>query len=429
MSPTADPRSHVTPDAFSIAPNVLGLPLASPKRRLAALAIDGILIGIVAQLDWRILGVVAAIAFFRASTKRSTNRRLGRAFQTSAGCLGALILFVTVIAGTELVRNLLFPPPDPSAEAESPTLLNTLGGLDAVVRFTQVETEDEAVEVGLELISRGDAILGSDPNEVIEFIRENLRASDDIDPERVIDRIRSELGIEAPVVAVNGVPVDSLSLDEVWSAYLRLGEQDSLRADETATLASVRNRLTALVAADTLTTLVEALADSRDDSRQLNQRLQSVREDLAAERESGGLFAWIIETIDELGLTFGWGALYLATFTTLMRGQTPGKRLFRIRVLRLDGHPIGWFHAFERAGGYAAGVATGMLGFFQVFWDPNRQGIHDKVVATVVVREGVPKAPVKWVETPSPRKTPRPTGGQGRPKPKPEAPLRPPPDG
>ena len=47
------------------------------------------------------------------------------------------------------------------------------------------------------------------------------------------------------------------------------------------------------------------------------------------------------------------------------------------QALRLDGQPITWWHAFERTGGYAAGLATGTLGFAQVYWDPNRQAIHD----------------------------------------------------
>jgi hypothetical protein len=42
---------------------------------------------------------------------------------------------------------------------------------------------------------------------------------------------------------------------------------------------------------------------------------------------------------------------------------------------------------FERFGGYAAGLVTGLLGFAQVYWDRNRQMIHDKIVETVVVRE------------------------------------------
>ena len=55
--------------------------------------------------------------------------------------------------------------------------------------------------------------------------------------------------------------------------------------------------------------------------------------------------------------------------------------------MRLNGKPITLWIAFERFGGYAAGVATGLLGFFQVFWDPNRQGIHDRIAGTAVIRK------------------------------------------
>ena len=50
-----------------------------------------------------------------------------------------------------------------------------------------------------------------------------------------------------------------------------------------------------------------------------------------------------------------------------------------------------WWAAFERAGGYAAGFATGLLGFAQVYWDANRQCIHDRISGTVVVQDGAPK--------------------------------------
>ena len=33
----------------------------------------------------------------------------------------------------------------------------------------------------------------------------------------------------------------------------------------------------------------------------------------------------------------------------------------------------------------SAGMATGLFGFLQVFWDPNRQAIQDKTAHTVVV--------------------------------------------
>ena len=43
--------------------------------------------------------------------------------------------------------------------------------------------------------------------------------------------------------------------------------------------------------------------------------------------------------------------------------------------------------SFSRFGGYAAGLATGLLGFLQILWDPNRQGIQDQIAGTVVIRE------------------------------------------
>jgi uncharacterized RDD family membrane protein YckC len=47
---------------------------------------------------------------------------------------------------------------------------------------------------------------------------------------------------------------------------------------------------------------------------------------------------------------------------------------------------LGLWFAFERFGGYAAGIATGLFGFAQLYWDPNRQAIHDRVARTVVIR-------------------------------------------
>ena len=44
---------------------------------------------------------------------------------------------------------------------------------------------------------------------------------------------------------------------------------------------------------------------------------------------------------------------------------------------------------FGRCGGYGAGFATGLLGFLQVYWDPSRQAIQDKISATVVIQGSV----------------------------------------
>ncbi|WDE08295.1 RDD family protein [Thalassomonas viridans] len=89
--------------------------------------------------------------------------------------------------------------------------------------------------------------------------------------------------------------------------------------------------------------------------------------------------------IEDLGLGFGWAALYFTYFTAMWGGQTPGKKLFGLKVLQLDGTPLSLWDSFGRYGGYGAGIATGLLGFLQIFWDANRQAIHDKISATVVI--------------------------------------------
>jgi RDD family len=106
---------------------------------------------------------------------------------------------------------------------------------------------------------------------------------------------------------------------------------------------------------------------------------------------------------EDVGLGLSWAIAYFTLFPTWWNGQTPGKRLFGLRVVELTGKPITVLRAFKRYGGYAAGMATGAFGFAQVFWDPNRQAIQDKTAHTVVIdlrRKLRPLAPATEKETP-----------------------------
>ena len=136
---------------------------------------------------------------------------------------------------------------------------------------------------------------------------------------------------------------------------------------------------------------MRGLTDRLDAQRVQIERLRAKNESLEDELEETaqrrGLIAMILSLADDVGIGFGWAGLYLTFFPTFWRGMTPGKRLLRIRVVRLDGKPIGWWVAFNRFGGYAASIFTGLLGFFEMFWDPNRQALHDRIAATVVVKE------------------------------------------
>ena len=88
---------------------------------------------------------------------------------------------------------------------------------------------------------------------------------------------------------------------------------------------------------------------------------------------------------DDLAAGLGWGIVYFSLLPAWWGGQTVGKKLFGLRVVELTGKPMTVMRCLKRYGGYAAGMATGGLGFAQVLWDVNRQALQDKAAHTVVV--------------------------------------------
>jgi len=112
-------------------------------------------------------------------------------------------------------------------------------------------------------------------------------------------------------------------------------------------------------------------------------------EEKPAQTTTHSILQWGKGIIQDLGLGFGWAAVYFTLFSLLWRGQTPGKKVCNIRVVALNGEPLGLLDCFGRYGGYGAGFATGLLGFLQMYWDPNRQAIQDKISATVVIHGSV----------------------------------------
>lgn len=99
------------------------------------------------------------------------------------------------------------------------------------------------------------------------------------------------------------------------------------------------------------------------------------------------LIKWVKGILADFGLGFGWAMLYFTFYTSWNNGQTIGKLLTRIRVVQLDNQPLTLWASFSRQGGYGAGLATGLIGFAQILWDPNRQAIQDKVASTVVIHQ------------------------------------------
>jgi uncharacterized RDD family membrane protein YckC len=77
-------------------------------------------------------------------------------------------------------------------------------------------------------------------------------------------------------------------------------------------------------------------------------------------------------------------ALYEIFFWRL-RGQTPGKWLFGIRVVALGGGPIGVSRGVVRVLGYLVSALPFYLGFLWIL-GPHRRGFHDHLARTEVVR-------------------------------------------
>lgn len=72
----------------------------------------------------------------------------------------------------------------------------------------------------------------------------------------------------------------------------------------------------------------------------------------------------------------------------LRRGQSFGKRFIGVRVVRIDGRPIDYQTAVLRhIVGYPLSLLFFGLGIVWVLWDRRRQGWHDKLAKTVVVRD------------------------------------------
>jgi uncharacterized RDD family membrane protein YckC len=76
----------------------------------------------------------------------------------------------------------------------------------------------------------------------------------------------------------------------------------------------------------------------------------------------------------------------------IWRGQTPGKMITGIKVIRTDSSPIEWTHSVLRCFGYIVCCLTLSIGFIWIAFDEKKQGLHDKIADTYVV-----KLPVRQV--------------------------------
>ena len=423
-----DPRSIITPDAFELSKDLLGTPLAKPSRRLWALLIDLVVIGLLTAVTASITLILwGAVAIFLISMAfRSPGKSLGQVgsvlFRGATGCLGAVIL-AGVLIGYLVVRASDGGPDladiadvvaaeGVDVEGGAFGLSALVGGLAGVAELGGADDADEAAEAAARIFAAGDAAdEGAFDAETARSIFDELVPDDapwaderDAVFERALEmsRIGPEEEAEEEAdegSAANAERVAALTEPEALSLFLDLREASTgadLSADDAETFALLRTRLAATVAADSLEALEDELQDARRDVERAEDRAEAAEADLASGQ--GGFRGLIRDIWEQAGSAIGLWSLYFTVALTLTGGRTVGKKMMGLRVLRLDGEPLTWWSSFERAGGYVAGIATGTLGFVQVFWDSNRQCVHDKIVGTVVVVDGATIEPGAWQE-------------------------------
>lgn len=77
-------------------------------------------------------------------------------------------------------------------------------------------------------------------------------------------------------------------------------------------------------------------------------------------------------------------------------GRTPGKRIFRLKTVDLEGKSrLEWYQSFERAHGYVCSGLFASLGFWQVLWNKKGLTMHDKIAGTTVVKLPKKRRPKK----------------------------------
>jgi hypothetical protein len=376
-----DPRTIITPDAFSVAPELLGLALARPWRRAVAILIDLVLVAILANAQGVFFAFAAGLFVFWLATRRrkedrarSKGRRVAR---YAFGCLGALTLLV---AGLAIWAAVFVDSDRAIGRIDVPGGRNVAVSPAAVADLLRLARGGDSAEVA-EAAERFVGRLESDdvaPDEMRSVV-EDLKEGAGTDSSLVLREL--EAAIERRAAQGAAIEADTLETDSLFALYAA-----ARSAGDSAAMARFGPPLGRELAS-------EDLAESAAERHRLEGRVGDLRAELSGaeqdleEERNRGILATIYGLLDDVGLSLGWAGLYFTFFLGWWKGRTPGKRLLGIRVVRLDGQPLGYWASFERYGGYAASLFTGLEGFGRLIWDPNRQALEDKLAGTVVVRD------------------------------------------
>ncbi|WP_246840508.1 RDD family protein [Lacimicrobium sp. SS2-24] len=342
----AESRDYVTPYAFEIPESLYGVALATPWKRGVAMAVDLLLVALLTFVHSIFLAAIASWVLVRSSSRLRSKGRFP-ILRKLLALFAALLLFIVIFASLEVIREASMGESSVSNMAQKAQRLGDVG------RFTA-----HMVQMGM--------------------TSENIRAGE------CAPALQCWQSIAIKVLDDFGrFPLPEAKQREILDAMYEEA-QGTLNADE---LQTFRNEVDERFAG----VLSQIKSERTEAAKQSEERL-SAEDDVAivspltsSEPAPPSIMDWVRGIIRDLGLGFGWAALYFTVFTAWFKGQTPGKKLLGIKVIRLDGRAPNLWESFGRYGGYGAGFATGLLGFVQLFWDSNRQAIQDKISETLVL--------------------------------------------
>ncbi len=366
-------KQYLTPFAFKMDETLFGLPLASPAKRGIALLIDFSLIAVLSGTSGDILTLsVAFTLYYLGNKKRALEQGKKKGHKRRA--------IMRFIAGLMLLVIMLSTLPDLLDYADTDKNIAEDNVSNETMSFTNTLALTATALAAIETIADSQCLIFSCWQSELDSVAVKM----------------ATISFEA------NINITQAKLDDIFSSLvdetaLAVDEKEQLTASMRRSYEQEFSQLSGIKAVSSSAQLTKdgkandnvhkAPIDKQVWVLDKNDLVTDTRKVLE-EKPNKPVYS-IIELvkgiIDDLGLGFGWATFYFTVFISVGRGQTIGKKLLGIKVLQLDGTPLSLWDSFGRYGGYGAGLATGLLGFLQIYWDPNKQAIHDQISATVVI--------------------------------------------